>query len=177
MVVKIGALRGRSIPWQGKYGFEWTSSFEILGILYNLENMENITKINIYRKLGDVKKLIRIWHARNLTPYGKITIIKSLLMSKFTHMLLSLPSPSKELLEELNNVFYDFLWAGKPPKFRKEILEAEIKDGGMKLHNLSIFDAALKLGWLKRFLKSNSKWTIFPKDFELGGVFFYYVCM
>ena len=41
----------------------------------------------------------------------------------------------------------------------------------MKLHNLSIFDAALKLGWLKRFLKSNSKWTIFPKDFELEGVF------
>ena len=104
-VVKIGALRGRSIPWQGKYGFKWTSSFKILGILYNLENMENITKINIYRKLGDVKKLIRIWHARNLTAYGKITIIKSLLMSKFTHMLLSLPSPSKELLDELNNFF------------------------------------------------------------------------
>ena len=73
----------------------------------------------------------------------------------------------------LTAFFYDFLWAGKPPKFRKEILEAEIKDGGMKLHNLSVFDAALKLGWLKRFLKSNSKWTIFPKDFELEGVFYY----
>ena len=108
-VVKIGALRGRSILWQGKYGFEWTSSFEILGILYNLEDMENITKINIYRKLGEVKKLIRIWHARNLTPYGKITIIRSLLMSKFTNMLLSLPSPSKELLDELNSVFLWFL--------------------------------------------------------------------
>ena len=31
-VVKIGALRDRSIHWQGKYGFEWTDSFEILGI-------------------------------------------------------------------------------------------------------------------------------------------------
>ena len=172
-VVKIGALRGRSIPWQGKYGFEWTSSFEILGITYNIEDMENITKTNIYRKMGEVKKLIRIWHARNLTPYGKITIIKSLLMSKFTHMLLSLPSPSKELVDEQNHIFSDFLWAGKSPKFRKEILEAEVKDGGLKLHNLSVFDTALKLGWLKRFLKSNSKWTVFPKEFELEGVFHY----
>ena len=56
-VVKIGALRGRSIPWQGKYGFEWTSSFEILGIIYNIEDMENITKIYIYRILGEIKKI------------------------------------------------------------------------------------------------------------------------
>ena len=76
-VVTIGALRGRSIPWQGKYGFEWTSSFVILGIIYNIDDMENITKSNIYRKMGEVKKLIRVWLASNLTPYGKITIIKS----------------------------------------------------------------------------------------------------
>ena len=98
-VVKIGALRDRSIPWQGKYGFERTNTFEILGILYNINDMKNITKTNIYRKMGEVKKLICIWHARNLAPYGKITIIKYLLISKFTHMLLSLPSPSAELVK------------------------------------------------------------------------------
>ena len=172
-VVKLWALRGRSIPWQGKYGFEWTSSFEILGIFYNIEYMNNITSINIYRKMGEVKKLIRIWQARNLSPYGKITIIKSLLMSKFTHMLLSLPSPSTEIIKELEQLFADFLWSGKPPKFRREILEAEIKLGGLKLHNLTNFDSALELGWLKRFQKSSSKWTTFPKELELEGVFCY----
>ena len=161
-VVKIGALRDRSIHWQGKYGFEWTSSFGILGIVYNIKDMENITKLNIYRKMGEVKKLIRIWQSRNLTPYGKITIIKSLLMSKFTHMLLSLPSPSTELIKELDQLFADFIWSGKPAKFRKEILEAEVRNGGLKLHNI---------GWLKRFLRSSSKWTVFPKEFELEGVF------
>ena len=135
--------------------------------------MENITTLNIHRKMGEINKLIRIWHSRNLTPYGKVTIIKSLLMSKFTYMLLSLPSPKKELIDELNKTFSDFLWAGKPPKFRKEIMEAEIKDGGLKLHNIAIFDTALKLSWLKRFLKSNSKWTVFPREFELEGVFLY----
>ena len=172
-VVKIGALRDRSIHWQGKYGFDWTDSFEILGISYNINDMENITKNNIYLKMGEVKSLIRVWQTRNLTPYGKITIIKSLLMSKFTHMLLSLPSPSLELYRELDQLFANFLWSGKPAKLRKEILEAEIKNGGLKLHNIQKFDSSLKLGWLKRFLKSNSKWTIFPKEFELEGVFCY----
>ena len=56
-VVKLGATRDRSIPWQGKFGFEWTSSFEILGIIYNVELMSEIRKLNIYRKIGEVKKL------------------------------------------------------------------------------------------------------------------------
>ena len=36
-----------------------------------------------------------------------------------------------------------------------------------------VYDNSLKLGWLKRYLRSNSKWTIFPKDFEIDGVFIY----
>ena len=135
--------------------------------------MSEITKLNIYRKIGEVKKLISTWQARNLTPYGKVSIITSLLMSKFTHMLLSLPSPTEELFEELNTLFKGFLWSGKSPKYRHEILEAETKDGGLKLHNIKLFDNALKLGWLKRYIRSNSKWTVFPNDFELEGVFIY----
>ena len=92
-------------------------------------------------------------------------------MSKFTHMLLSLPSPSEELIEELNTLFKGFLWSGKSHKFRREILEAETKDGGPKLPIIKLFGIALKPGWLKRFIRSNSKWTVFPKDFELEGLF------
>ena len=35
-------------------------------------------------------------------------------------------------------------------------LEAEIKDGGLKLCNVFLFDKSLKLGWLKQV-----KWKIF----------------
>ena len=40
-------------------------------------------------------------------------------------------------------------------------MEAEIKNGGFKLHNLFSFDQSLTLGWHKRYLRSNSKWRIF----------------
>ena len=119
------------------------------------------------------EELIKIWSTRNLTPYGKVTIIKSLLISKITHMLLSLPSPSSECLNTLNNAFAKFLWCGKPAKWRKEILEGEIQYGGLKLHNLQQFEKSLKLSWLKRYICSNSKWTKFPNDFDLWEVFIY----
>ena len=144
-IVKIGASRGSSISSQGKFGFNWTTTFEILGIYYDITKMGEITEININRKMGEIRKLIRIWSARNLTPYGKVCIIKSLLMSKITHMLQSLPSPNVLCIQELYNTFSSFLWCGKPPKWRKEILEGEIHHGGLKLHNIVTFDQTLQL--------------------------------
>ena len=88
-------------------------------------------------------------------------------------MLLSLPSPSLFFFKDLNNLFSNFIWCGKPPKWRKEILEGEIYHGGLKLPNLPLFDKSLKLGWLKRYLISKGKWTVFPNDFELWEVFTY----
>ena len=111
-VVKLGATRGRSIPWQGKFGFKWATTFEILGIHYDINHMNEITEINIFKNLCEIKKLIRIWQCQNLTPYRKVTIIKSLLLSKITHMLLSLPSPIfciKEINDTFSNFFMEWL--------------------------------------------------------------------
>ena len=82
-------------------------------------------------------------------------------------MLLSLPSPIFFCIKEINHVLSNFLWCGKPPQWRKEILEGEICYGGLKLHNISFFDKTLKLGWIKLFLQSNSKWTAIPLEFDL----------
>ena len=160
-VIKIGASRDRRISWEGQFGLKWTHKFEVLGIHYDAFKLKDITTLNINLKMADIKTLIRIWSTRRLTPYGKVTMVKSLLLSKITHILLSLPSPDKLLLKEIDNMFLTFIWCGKPAKFSRNILEAEIYDGGLKLHNISLFDKALKLGWLKRYLKTSSKWKIF----------------
>ena len=132
-VVKLGVLRGRSMSWEGKFGLKWTSVFEVLGVKYDIDKMETITDDNISLKLSEIKKLISIWSSRALTPYGKVVIIKSLLMSKITHILLSLPTPSDRMFAQLDNIFFGFIWGNKPPKFRREIVEANIVEGGLKL--------------------------------------------
>ena len=52
-------------------------------------------------------------------------------------------------------------------------MEANTTDGGLKLHNLKIFDAALKIGWLKRYNNTNSKWSVVPYNFDFDGLFKY----
>ena len=82
-------------------------------------------------------------------------------------MLLSLPSPNVICFKEQKN----FLWCGKSPKCRKEILKGEIYHGGLKLNNLPLCDKALKLSWLKRYINSRSQWTVFPNNFDLWEAF------
>ena len=169
-VIKIGAIRDRSISLEGKFGLDWTTEFEVLGIKYRIKHMTTITDDNISSKIVEMKKLIAVWNTRNLTPYGKVTILKSLIYSKITHILLSLPNPSDQMFKELQSMVDSFLWNKKPPKFRKEILEADTLDGGLKLHNLKTFCMALKLGWIKRYLSSKANWTNFPDYFEFREI-------
>ena len=55
--------------------------------------------------------------------------------------------PTKSLMGEIDQMFKDFLWGKKPPKFRQEILELPNTLGGLIYPNLAIFDKALKANW------------------------------
>ena len=54
------------------------------------------------------------WSKRDLTPFGNITVLKSLVLTKIVYILLSLPNPSRKYLKELEKMFFSFLWNGKP---------------------------------------------------------------
>ena len=100
-VIKIGGSRYRRISWEGQFGLKWTHSFEVLGIQYDVFKLDEITELNLEIKMQKIKKLIRTWSTRKLTPYGKVVIVKSLLLSKITHVLLSLPSPKDSTIKKI----------------------------------------------------------------------------
>ena len=64
----------------------------------------------------ETENIIRICTPSFLTPIDKITVIKSLLLSKITPVLLSPPTPTKSLMEEIDQMFKDFLWGKKSQK-------------------------------------------------------------
>ena len=85
-------------------------------------------------------------------------------MSKITHLLWALLCPDKNMVKDIEHFVFDFIWRGKTPRFRKEKKEAEIKEGGMKLHNLTLFSKCLKISWLRRLVTSRGNWTRIPQD-------------
>ena len=56
-----------------------------------------------------MRKVLNAWSGRNLTPFGKITVIQSLVLSKIIHLLLNLPDPNDNLFKELNTLLLNFL--------------------------------------------------------------------
>ena len=74
---------------------EWIYKFRLLGITFTTD-LAGIGDINYKNKIDDIKKLFKNWQYRYLTPYGKITVIKSLALSKLIHLVCVLPSLNKK---------------------------------------------------------------------------------
>ena len=169
-VIQIGVIRDNRMRTCEDLKLIWSQKFTSLGINYDIENMENITDYNIENKIKVITKLIITWSGRNITPIGKVAIIKSLLISKFTHILLSLPTPSDNTITTLENLFKNFIWRNKPPKFRLDILESTYREGGLKMTNIKTFDTALKISWLKRLKNEDDGWEEFPRIFNIHKI-------
>ena len=67
---------------------DWGSSeFNLLGIDFSVD-LERIPQMNYTKALDKARKTMKNWNTRLLTPIGRITVIKSLLLSKFTHLFI-----------------------------------------------------------------------------------------
>ena len=60
----------------------------------------------------------------------KKTIIKSLALSKFVHLFISLPDPPKEVFKQLERMFYNFIWNNGPDRIKRKILTKKISSWG-----------------------------------------------
>ena len=97
---------------------------------------------------------------RSLTPLGKITVIKSLILSQLNHLFMSIPLPGKGICENLNKELYNFVWDDKPEKIKRVILSQNKVNGGLKMPNIVNFIDALKCTWIRRILVSpNRPWV------------------
>ena len=69
----------------------------------------NLVKMqqNFEIKIEEIEKLLSHWSYRYLTPFGKVTIIKSLALSKLSHVALVIPNPTKQMFKRIENIFYN----------------------------------------------------------------------
>ena len=78
----IGYLReNRSTP------LELNEPVKALGVYYSYDQGLLLEK-NLIERLDSVKKFINIWSARGLSLYGRITVIKSLIIPVCLHSII-----------------------------------------------------------------------------------------
>ena len=96
-----------------------------------------------------LEKLLHSWSLRKLSLKGKIIIIKTLALSLIQHLLSVLYCP-KETLEKTDKLIFDFLWDGKPPKIKREIVVSNFSAGGIRMPDIFIVHKKAKISWIKR---------------------------
>ena len=112
----------------------------------------NIWDLNSVELITKLEKLLLTWSKRKLTLPGKTTVIKSLALSKFTHLFISLPNPPEALIKRLDRMFCKYLWNTGPDRISRSNMIKNETSGGLRMVKLDNFIKALKVTWVRRFL-------------------------
>ena len=103
-----------------------------------------------------MKGLFKQWNKRNLTPIDKITVVKSLILPVLNPLFIALPNPSIEIIKDIEDMLYTFIWKSSVNRVKKEYQE-----GGLKMINIHSFILALKSTWIRRLFSTIVNGRIF----------------
>ena len=166
----IGTLKGAKVALCGLKNVDLsTSSIKILGFHYSY-NTELASDKNFVSVIKKIITTLRIWKLRKLTLQGKITIFKTLAISKIIYIA-SIATIPINLTRELEKIHKDFIWDSKTPKIKHTTLIGDFNKGGLRDIDISSKFSSLQLSWLNRYFDSNfHPWKIFAKHyFSMAG--------
>ena len=96
---------------------------------------------NVGEKNKKVKNILSSWAYRDLAYIGRITGIATLAI--LVQIIIVLLSPTVQVMKEIRDIFYEFLWEGKPDKIKRNVIINNYEEGGLKLPHIESFCKAL----------------------------------
>ena len=144
--------------------FRWVSKLKVLGVYFANDENE-VFADNFEKKLDEVKAIVRSWKRRFLTIKGKIIVIKTLLIPKFTHLFTALPKPRDSFVQNLKKELFAFIWGGKTDRIKRSSLYRPYSEGGLCMTDIESYISALKVTWIRRHATQTQIWqTLFDSE-------------
>jgi hypothetical protein len=155
---------GKHMRFKEDYGLKWNvGPIKMLGI-HICTTESNHIKYNFEPQLKTIKSIFNMWKQRNLSLKGKITIINSLAASLLVYPCSTLYTPL-HVIQEIDKIFFNFLWNGASNKVAKHIIIKTIDQGGLKMIDISCKIKALNVSWIKRAITNpNCSWKLIMDD-------------
>jgi len=89
--------------------------------------------------------------------FGKVAVIKSLIIPQFNILFSTLPDPDAKMLNTINNHLNEFLWNGVS-RIKHILLTKDYPEGGVRMINLKAFMDSIKISWIRRCIQDIAKW-------------------
>ena len=132
------------------------NNFTALGVDFsNSLSVTNISISNYNDKISKANTWISRWNRRSLSIYGKITIIKSLVLSQFSYLAIPLPRPGSTTMKVLSTCVFNFLWGGKRDKIKRDIVCTPVTSGGLDLFTPESFILGLKTSLVSKLVDNS----------------------
>ena len=159
----IGKKRGKH---KDILGIKFTKSpIKCLGI-YVGGNQEECDNLNWLPKLTEIEDTLNKWKFRDLTLFGKVTVIRTLAVSKLTFVGTNCKIPSG-VIKKLNSLLYGFIW-GQRDRIKRNVLINEIERGGINMIDIESYFQSLNGSWIDRIIKDkpyDSNWCFLAKEY------------
>ena len=161
-IIWIGSMKNSQQRYMRDSNFQWNPGvFKVLGIKFST-NISLISELNYADKLSEIRRILNRWKKRQLTPFGRITVIKTLVLSKLTYLFLNIPDPSEAFLKQTETELFNFLWEGKPSRIKKEVVCQSYESGGLQMTSVYPYLSSMKISWLRRLrINPDSELTVF----------------
>ena len=98
--------------------------------------------------------MYKVWLKRQITPLGRVAVLKSLILSKIIHLWMLL-NPPDNLVNELQKTVFQFVWNRKQDRISRKIAFRSIAKGGLGIPNTKTYINALTLIWIKKKKKKS----------------------
>ena len=98
---------------------DWNpATFTVMGVMFS-KDLHEIVLVHFENKLNELRKVLNAWFRRSLTHFGKITVFKLLVISRITRLLLKLPDPEDNFLNNWIHSCTTFYGVAKTNKIKR----------------------------------------------------------
>ena len=152
------------------YGIKWNQAgIKYLGIYVGYDK-KYCRQHNWVDKIEKFQRLLDNWRKRELTLFGKVTILKTLGLSNMVYSAMHTETPP-EVIKQIESIMFQFLW-NKVDRIKRSVLYANIEEGGLKVTDIESFFNALKCTWVKHLMENLAEsWAVIACFYinQLGG--------
>ena len=108
---------------------------------------------------------------RKISMIGKIQVTKSIIIPQITYLYSVLLIP-KTVLNELNQIIYNFIWDGKKEKIKRKTMIRPYHTGGLNVLDIENHAKTMLIKWIIKLTDKNGElWKEIPKMYlnKFGG--------
>ena len=98
------------------------------------------------------------WKRRHLTPLGRIPVLKTLILSKITHLFLLIPNPREQFMKEMTHRCYNSMWNGSSDRIKWDATNQQVAGRGLDMLEMPMVAKSLKITWMRRLFTTEANW-------------------